>query len=398
MDLREKAKRANEVYRDREGYISCKVKNHNGIDSLVYEFQNKLFSHNFLLEQQMNFEGNKEISISINPNNDTQVIKTHKREINERIEDEKKVEITQEIIDKYSATNEEFWVAFYNGSQDTSYSLFKDLKIDSKEDLIDLINADKSMINILNKLYKHALLKGEFFVANAEENLILTNYRLLVLGASGINIPLSKISKYGAEGNFFVVKYLKNGEEKTVTLSHYIDETLVNSLIEAKEFKNLNSEQIAIIEEIGLSKTNLNKTIYVIPSISQKMKSKINTYKFWGTIFLLPQLIGLLGMDWYFSGVTEASYFWSKSFAFFIVIGLFIRWLIFLFKKNSFIGKWFVFFSISIPVLTVIWVFHLLGWASDYDELFYNISLGAGFYITLVSSIIFVILTFRLNK
>ena len=398
MTLLEKAKRANEVYRDREGYISCNVKNHNGIDSLVYEFQNKMFAHNFLLEQQMNFEGNKEISISINPNNDTQVIKTYKTEINERIENEKKVEITQEIIDKYSATNEEFWDAFYNGSQNTSYSLFKDLKIDSKEDLIDSINADKSMINILNKLFKHTLLKGEFFVANAEESLILTNYRLLVLGSVDLSIPLSKITKYGAEGNFFVVKYLKNREDKSVTLNQYIDETLVNSVIEEKEFANLNSEQISILEFTNSVKLNINKPNYDIPSISKKMKNKINTYKLWGTIFLLPQLIGLWTMSWYFSGTTEASHFFSKALASIIIVGLCIRWGIFIFKTKSIIGVLFKIFSLSIPILTIIWLLHLLGWVSGYSDLRNNFSLESGFYLTLVSSIIFVILTFKLNK
>ena len=397
MDLREKAKRANDVFKNtKNGFIRCEYRNND--ESLVYSFSDKNTAHSFLLEQQMNFEGNIEISISINPKNDTQVIENHKREFNKKTEDENKVEITQGIIDKYSATNEEFWDAFYSGSQNATYSLFKDLKIDSKEDLTDSINADKSMIDILCKLFKHTLLKGEFFVAYAEEKLILTNYRLLVLGASGLNIPLSKISKYGAEGNFFVVKYLKNEDEKSVILSHYIDETLVNSVIESKEYKSLNSEQIAIIESAFSTKTGLNKPNYEIPPISQKMKSKMNTYKLWGTIFLLPQLIGLWTMSWYFSGITEASHFFSKALASIIIVGLCIRWGIFIFKTKSIIGVLFKIFSLSIPVLTIIWLLHLLGWVSGYSDLRNNFSLESGFYLTLVSSMIFVILTFKLNK
>ena len=111
MDLREKAKRANDVFKNtKNGFIRCEYRNND--ESLVYSFSDKNTAHSFLLEQQMNFEGNIEISISINPKNDTQVIENHKREFNKKTEDENKVEITQGIIDKYSATNEEFWDAF----------------------------------------------------------------------------------------------------------------------------------------------------------------------------------------------------------------------------------------------------------------------------------------------
>ncbi len=391
MDLREKAQRANEVFKKtKNGFISCEYRKND--ESLIYSFLDKNSANSFLLEQQMNFEGNLEIVIIINPNNNTQVIETHKKEVNEKTKDESNFEITQEIIDNYAATNEEFWDAFYNGSQNASYSVFKDLKIDSKEDLIDLINADKSMISILNKLFKHALSKGEFFVAYAEEKLILTNYRLIVLGASDLNIPLSKISIYGAEGNFFVVKYLKNGEEKSVTLSHYIDEILVNSVIEAKEFKDLDSKQNAIIESTFSTNTVLNKPNYEIPSISQKMKSKMNTFKFWGTIFLLPQLIGLWGLPWlYDMNITD----FSKSLASIIIIGMTIRWIGFIFKNNSFIGKWFVIFSISIPILSVFWFIHSI---SAVPSHLVSEAYSIGFFITLISSIIFVFLTFKLNK
>jgi len=391
MDLREKAKRVNEVFKNtKNGFISCEYRKKD--ESLVYSFSDNNTAHSFLLEQQMNFEGNKEISISINPNNNTQVIETHKKEINERTVDENKFEINQRIIDKYSATNEEFWDAFFKGSKNEIYSLFKDFNIDSKEDLVDSINTDKSMINILNKLFKHTLLKGEFFVAYAEENLILTNYRLLVLGAADLNIPLSKISKYGAEGNFFVVKYSKNEEEKSVTLNQYIDETLVNSVIEEKEFANLNSEQISILEFTNSVKLNINKPNYDIPSISKKMKNKINTYKLWGTIFLFPQLIGLWGMPWlFYMNATD----FSKSLATIIILGLCIRWSIFIFKAKSFIGGCFKIFSLSIPVLSIFWFFNSMqAVPSQLASEAYNI----GFFMTLISSVIFVILTFKLNK
>ena len=149
---------------------------------------------------------------------------------------------------------------------------------------------------------------------------------------------------------------------------------------------------MAIIEIIGLSKTNLNKPIYEIPSISQKMKSKMNTYKFWGTIFLLPQLIGLWALPWlYDMNITD----FSKSLASIIIIGMLIRWIGFIFNNKSFIGKWFVIFSISIPVLSVFWFIHSISAVPSY---LVSEAYSIGFFITLISSIIFVILTFKLNK
>jgi hypothetical protein len=76
MDLREKAQRANEVFKKtKNGFISCEYRKND--ESLVYRFSDKSTAHSFLLEQQMNFENNTGVSITINPINDTQVIETH---------------------------------------------------------------------------------------------------------------------------------------------------------------------------------------------------------------------------------------------------------------------------------------------------------------------------------
>ena len=61
MNLQEKAKRANDVFRDtKNGFISCEYRSEN--ESIVYSFFDIISAHKFFEEQQVNFEGNESIS------------------------------------------------------------------------------------------------------------------------------------------------------------------------------------------------------------------------------------------------------------------------------------------------------------------------------------------------
>ena len=317
---------------------------------------------------------------------------------------EKFEKVTQETIGKYVAKNKDFWDTFHKGSKDSEYSVLKDLNIQTKDEFTDLINSNDLIKNVLKNLFKNILLKNEFLVGGTESGHAITNYRLIICGVNTINIPLNKVTKYGVEGNYFVVKYLRKGKERSISLEEYIDETLVNSVIDAEEFKILNEEQIYLIENSIILKKELSKPRYIMPAKPQKAinkekevkgKNKVNLilFKIFGTILLFVLLQFGLVQDWFLlSGGSIPDQFWPHTFAFLIVLCLALVWIVNLFKKKSIVGEKYLLFTLAIPVLTLIWPITLAVAKSKIDHSF-TTSIEPGYYITLITSIVFGLFT-----
>jgi len=318
---------------------------------------------------------------------------------------EKVEHITQETIGQYVANNKDFWDTFHKGSKDAEYSFFTGVDNLTKDEFTDFLSDEEEIIIALKNLFKNILLKNEFFVAGIESGLVLTNYRLMIFGANIINIPLNKITKYGIEGNHYVIKYLRKGKERSISLEQIIIETLVNSVIDAEEFESLNEEQIYIIENSRKLKKDFSTPNYSIPPKSQKTKKKeekiskntaksFSMYKIIGTIILLLLVFFGVFRNWYdVSEMGGWDWLWPHAIVSVIILILTLIWIVLLFKKKSIIGnKYFGWLVISF-ILTIIWLITYWVGGSQLDSYYLKPSIKPAYYISLILTLIFGIFT-----
>ncbi len=166
------------------------------------------------------------------------------------------MKITQQQIDVYVATTEDYWKEFHN-SLSAPFHPWNDFKNQSLKKWINICRSDSNMLPYLNLLFEYPVLKGEFLLSYSDA-MLLTNYRLIMNNSSTgiINIPLNDIEFYGKKefgDNFFdketkdVVQYLKNGKQITLEWTS-IEEEIVNNAIARNRSENFEPEQLYILE------------------------------------------------------------------------------------------------------------------------------------------------------
>lgn len=317
---------------------------------------------------------------------------------------EQKVErVTQEIIGKHVANNKELWDAFLKGAKECEQSIFKESNIQNKDFLTDVINKTDWLKSILKNLFKGILLKHEFLVTVGGTN-ILTNYRLFICGESNISIPLKRITKYGLEGDHFVVKYMRNGKERSINLKEYLLETIVNPFLDAEEALSLNEVQMNLIENSNSLRKKYDIPKYTIPPKSQKTKMKeekiTSTRKRSSIIYKILSLVPLFFMwysliyiDWFhLSGESIPDQLWPRSMIFIIVHILALIWIVNIFTPKPIIGAKFVGSWVVILILQVIWPI-VLHYNMSKINSYITSSIQPGYYINLGCTIIFLVLT-----
>lgn len=210
----------------------------------------------------------------------------------------KNIKITQEHIEKYVATTDNFWEEFQQ-SLSAPYSLWNEFKDRSVKEWINLCRNSEDMIPYINLLIEYPILKGEYLISYSSGT-VLTNFRLLIKDESaGVpNIPLNKILEYNDNGE---IKYEKNGQTLELQYSEFMDDNLVNSTKSRNETKNLSDEQIFILESSMFELNKHNSKLKIpkieipehqdtsinlkqkIDNLSQEQKNNnlVNTEMFW---------------------------------------------------------------------------------------------------------------------
>ncbi len=161
-------------------------------------------------------------------------------------------DISQEHVDKYLAMTDEFWETSQK-SLKAPFSIFNDSEIinhcTTKELWAQTINSIPDHVAVFNIIFDNApVLKGEFpAVCARKSGTILTNYRLFYKAPAGLHIiPLKDLISYSepTEGEPAVIEYNRHGETLSIVCeSNYMDPEFVQSVINAKEFKDLEDIQ-----------------------------------------------------------------------------------------------------------------------------------------------------------
>ena len=170
------------------------------------------------------------------------------------------IKITQEHIDKYVASTEDFWKEFQQ-SLSAPYSFWNEWKELTVKLWINVSRNDKEMIPYLDLLFQHPVLKGEYPIGFGS-GMILTNYRLLINDDSSIspNIPLNKLNRYTESGN---INYEKNGEILKLEYEYIIKTKIVNSAKSRNKTKKLSQEQLFILENSMFEITRQNPELNI---------------------------------------------------------------------------------------------------------------------------------------
>lgn len=177
------------------------------------------------------------------------ILEASKNEDESQIEPKKfTVILTQNIIDEFVATTDEFWSSFYH-SLSLPYSHYNSYKDDSFDKWVKRALRSPDLKIHLNVLFDYILLKGEFLIV-FYQGFILTNYRLIINdpNAGKPSIPLSNLISYEVNNDCKIV-YEKNGQSITLRYNAFIFDTVVNSAKARFKEQQLNVVQLELLSK-----------------------------------------------------------------------------------------------------------------------------------------------------
>jgi len=158
--------------------------------------------------------------------------------------------LTQEQVDKYCATSEQFWESYHRGLQ-APFSPDNQFKDKTLDEWVAIVGNSPGALAGIKQLTGFPVLRGEAFIFFWAGHL-LTNYRLqITIDGVMSNIPLYLVSHCGQEpdGGPFVLRYdAESGSKELRFVGTFIKPQLVNAVLDAKLFQELDHVQRFLLE------------------------------------------------------------------------------------------------------------------------------------------------------